>query len=116
MRNDQAGTLDDHAKFLAMMRVLGDDEGRLGRVVPSGKLYVPRDIQLEDTRLAYSALIDPPSQRGRTAEPDARVLDYFLKLCDASGAPDSDVVAFAKKWGPLYLCERHSLPLVIRRS
>lgn len=76
-------------------------EGELGRPYPTGLLWVPRSISLEE-----DGLIIPVSglrRRGRWVEPGEGLLERFLSLGDAS--PES-IRAYALDWGLLGIWTR----------
>ena len=60
------------------------------------------DVFMNDDALWYSNT--PPRKRVRIGP---GLLEDFLKL---ESAPTSAIVAYARKWGPLWLCIEHNLP------
>ena len=76
--------------------------GNLGRPISTEPLLVPARLILEDEWLLY--VHGPGSRKVR---PDAPMLNEFVQL----GQADSDaILAFAKRWGVLRVCEEHLLP------
>jgi hypothetical protein len=63
-------------------------------------ILVPGVVSFSAGRLRYER------SRGQRKSPTPRILDGFLRLADAT---DEQITKFAKRWGPLYLCE-HGLP------
>ena len=72
------------------------------RPMREGMLYSPRDIELDGERLIWVG----QSMRYKHAKPE--MLDDFIGLCDAERF-SSAVLAYARRWGVLGLCE-HGLP------
>src|SRR5271168_281750 len=76
--------------------------GGLGRPLIGNCARVPEKLELRGARLVYS-------ERGRVRRIDlAKLLDRFIALADPN-SPNSDIAAFATRYGPLFLCEHHSL-------
>jgi hypothetical protein len=77
----------------------------LKRPVRSGSLIVPKEIELDTRRsmLVWSYV------KGERLVPagDSQILEKFITLSTAS---DEAILAYAKKWGVLGLCEEHGLP------
>lgn len=76
--------------------------GGLGRPLTGNYISMPESIELRGSRLVYS--------RKRTlkrVKPE-RLLDDFLELADES-ANNRDILRFARRHGPLYLCESHGI-------
>ena len=63
---------------------------------------VPALLELRGSRLVYS--LDVKIKRINTS----RLLDRFIALADRSST-DLELLAFARRYGPLYLCEHHGL-------
>jgi hypothetical protein len=88
--------------------------GGLGRPLTGNRAIVPVRLELQQSRLVYSAV-------GRIRRLDtSRLLDRFVALADQEST-DHDVLDFAKQYGPLYLCEHHGLssfhkPLLVNFS
>src|SRR5919198_6522733 len=51
---------------------------------------------------------DSPEPIGREARPAAP--ECFWRFLDLADAPDDAILAFAREWGVLELCEQHGLP------
>ena len=79
---------------------LVDESFGLSRPTAPSALYLPRIVGFKGDRLLYS---DPGD--GRTPPPSDLLASFF----DLANAPASKVVAFARSYGPLGLCE-HGLP------
>ena len=76
--------------------------GGLGRPLIGNYATVPARLELHGSRLLYSA-------EGRLRRLDtARLLDDFVALADVD-ATQRDILEFAKRYGPLYLCDRHGI-------
>src|SRR6266487_2634569 len=81
---------------------LRDPDGlQLERPIDARILDVPGMVSLSDGLLEWRWI---PGQKREQVRPG--ILEGFLKLADAA---DSSILAFAKKWGPLGICE-HELP------
>jgi hypothetical protein len=68
-----------------------DNNGQLGRPVPSGQIVVPTDIRLKGDLIRWRM-----GDRARFQEVSRDLLDQFILLRDADS-----VLHFAKKWGVL---------------
>ncbi len=92
----------------------------LGRPLDLPKLRVPNFLCLDQpqSRLLWVAstmeeLQGGDSEHGGSAlhqarQPDARLLDRFIGLVDATPL---QLLKFAQRWGPLHICEAHQLPV-----
>jgi len=80
------------------------------RPMPSGLLFVPLDIQLDGEFLTWSWVAPwAPSEDGpkvRYRHPKPGMLADFIRL---EGARDADILAYARRWGVLGICD-HGLP------
>jgi len=107
---------------------LFDADGRIDQAVAADFLVVPSKVLLDGGRLMYAYSSGRALAHGHSAglsvadcrDPEKMsklglpllkaagpgLLDGFLSLCDGT---DDDVLAFARKWGVLDLCE-HELP------
>jgi hypothetical protein len=72
------------------------------RPMQAGLLFSPGAVELDGDRLIWNP------QNGRYKRTRSTMLDNFIGLCDADDFPAA-VLAFAKKWGVLGVCE-HGLP------
>jgi hypothetical protein len=112
--------------------VLYDADGYIEQQLPADLIVVPPFIELADGRLVYAGYrlnerwrrrilartqgkLDKDNARElfkdlveevRPARPRRGMLLRFCKLADAE---DARILAFARLWGPLYLC-KHGLP------
>lgn len=82
--------------------LLSRSTGGLDRPLTGNYAAVPGRIELRGRRLFYSR--DARLRRVDTS----RLLDRFVALADTS-SEKVDIFAFAKRYGPLYLCEHHGL-------
>jgi hypothetical protein len=73
---------------------LRDQNGRLGRPVPTGQVLVPQVVKLKDARIHWR--MGNPQMR----EVSPNMLNQFIRLTDADS-----VLQFAKSWGILALSE-----------
>ena len=78
--------------------------GALARPAPSNPWQVPTDMKLKGAEIVWSY-----SQGIRAAEADAskNIAEHFASLAQAT---DDEVFAFARVYGPLYLCNQHGQP------
>lgn len=74
--------------------------------VPPLTLRIPRQIERDGEYIVWSRGDTPRSERPAIAS--LRAFQDFLRLEDAD---DDAVVAFAKLYGPLELCDAHDLPV-----
>jgi hypothetical protein len=78
-----------------------DDEGRLGKPVPTGDLLVPNTLSLDATKESLVWRKTQPEDRSLRFPPDTKKLfNGFVGLWNKSPAV---ILGFAKQWGPLYL-------------
>jgi hypothetical protein len=83
-------------------RLFSSWTGGLGRPLTGNYAIVPAHLELRGARLLYSAV-------GKVKRLDpSRLLDHFVSLADLQSG-DRDILEFAKRYGPLYLCEHHGL-------
>ena len=82
---------------------LADPDGRLSRPLRTRGWDVPKPIELQDKALRWR---EPNPKRERVRLPLAKVLTDFTGLAQAD---DLRVLKFARRWGPLNLCE-HGFP------
>jgi hypothetical protein len=76
--------------------------GGLGRPLIGNYARIPEKLELRGTRLVYS-------ETGRVKRIDAaKLLDRFIGLADPYSS-NLDIAAFARDYGPLFLCEHHGL-------
>src|SRR5580693_4859962 len=68
-----------------------DPDGRLGRSVPAGQIYVPERVSLKDNHILWRMGEEPKSR-----EVSRSMLNQFIRLTDASS-----VLRFAREWGVL---------------
>jgi hypothetical protein len=92
----------------ALAGMLCTPDGTLERPVVAEPLRVPEFMEIEGDRLIYSWYGDRDRIEHGWAPPARKMLEDFLALADG---PTPRILAFAHKWGPLYICERHGLPL-----
>jgi hypothetical protein len=88
--------------------------GGLARPLIGDYVSMPRHLELRGARLLYSG-----NQWFKYIDA-SRLLDRFIGLSDQFSS-DRDILAFARQYGPLYLCEHHGLaiyhkPLLMNRS
>ena len=83
---------------------LADPDGRLSRPLRTRGWDVPKPIELQDKALRWGSGPNPKYERVRL--PLAKVLTDFTGLAQAD---DLRVLKFARRWGPLKLCE-HGVP------
>ncbi len=88
--------------------------GAFGRPLTDNCASMPERLELRGSRLFYSG-----EWRLKRIKLD-RLLDDFLRLGDQFSSPP-DALAFARKYGPLFLCEHHGIaayhkPLLLNRS
>jgi hypothetical protein len=76
--------------------------GGLGRPLIGNYASQPAHLALRGDRLLYSA------ERHLRQLDAGRLLDEFVALADADQT-NQDVLDFAKRYGPLYLCEHHGI-------
>ena len=76
--------------------------GGLGRPLTGNYVGMPESLELRGSRLVYSA-----AGRLKRVAPE-HLLDDFLKLADQF-ADSRDILTFARRYGPLYLCEHHGI-------
>jgi hypothetical protein len=74
--------------------------GALERVLPLERLYVPKEIQIDDGWLLFRGI----GETGDVA-PGPGLLTKFASLQDEAG-----VLAYARSWGFLLLCAPHGWP------
>jgi hypothetical protein len=82
--------------------VIGEAAGpdfKLDRPLES-RPWTARDVEIEAGRLKWC------ERPGEAVSPSRGLLEAFIRL---DGAPDDAVLRFAKRWGPLGLCE-HGFP------
>jgi hypothetical protein len=78
--------------------------GGLGRPLTGDSVWMPAYLELRGSRLLYST-----PERTRRVDP-SRLLDQFIALSDQSST-DRDILAFARRYGPLYICEHHGIAI-----
>src|SRR5208282_1147299 len=78
--------------------------GGLGRPLTGDCVWMPAHLELRGSRLLYST-----PERIRRVDP-VRLLDRFIALSDRSST-DRDILAFARRYGPLYICEHHAMAI-----
>lgn len=78
------------------------DSDEPNRKLAVGEYLAPAEIRLKDGRLFWQ-----PVDRWRKVKPTKEILTQFVNLANGS---DGDVLMYAKRWGPLGLCE-HYLPV-----
>lgn len=78
--------------------------GGLGRPLTGDRVWMPAHLELRGSRLLYSA-----PERTRRVDPEC-LLDRFIALSDRSST-DRDILAFARRYGPLYICEHHGIAI-----
>ncbi|MGB3549618.1 MAG: hypothetical protein WA993_02935 [Candidatus Binatus sp.] len=88
--------------------------GGLGRPMTASQVAMPRSLELRGQRLVYSV-----DRKLRRIQPD-ELLDRFIALSDRFNTP-ADVLSFARRYGPLYLCDHHGIaayhkPLLMNRA
>lgn len=91
------------------LAVFGDEEGNLPRQTwASAGWYVFETVRLEDEHLIYE-----PGQGWRSvgAGSGLGLLEKFAALAEA---PDVSILAYARRWGVLEICE-HGVPATHRR-
>jgi hypothetical protein len=103
----------DRAEILGSISVLCGKDGYLGREVLGAPIFLPLEIQLQDSALVWSDYEEEEFQ-GRlkhSRKLNKGALDAFIRLAwpDRTRRDGEDVLAFARKWGVLELCE-HELP------
>jgi hypothetical protein len=76
--------------------------GALGRPLTGNCAAMPKTLELQGSRLVYSR-----GSRMRRID-SSRLLDHFVSLADSS-AGNRDLLRFALRYGPLYLCEHHGI-------
>jgi hypothetical protein len=81
-----------------------ESSGELDRRIAGREWLVPEEIGLRDGRLVWRQIYFDWDKR-ISAKPG--LLQSFIRLADA---PDERILAFARRWGVLELCE-HDLPL-----
>lgn len=79
--------------------------GSLRRFHRGGRLLVPGGIEVKGECLCWD-LLGRDGKRPRYVRPSPDMLDSFIRLADAS---ERKILAFARKWGVLGLCE-HDYP------
>ena len=98
---------------------LADDLRRMGRQLTPGSICAPTWVRLRsqggEEQLQWgvdkgsaSDPIDFNQQQGRQVRTTRDFLQRFLKLADA---PAEDIERFAKQFGVLAICQKHSLPV-----
>jgi hypothetical protein len=76
--------------------------GGLGRPLTGNYAIVPKRIELRGSRLVYTG-------EGKITRLDpSRMLDRFVALAEPRSR-DQNILEFAKRYGPLYLCKHHGL-------
>lgn len=94
------------------MSATNDRPDALGRPLGLAPLYVPLRIALDATgeRLVWNDSDADDARRLR--RPDPAMLDELMLLANApKDQLGKQVLKFAKRFGPLRLCERHQLPV-----
>jgi hypothetical protein len=74
-----------------------DEDSRLGKAVPTGRLFVPQKVELDESQ---EHLVWSPYD-GYTRAPDTRAM--FNEFIGLAAQPASTILRYAKKWGLLYL-------------
>jgi hypothetical protein len=83
--------------------LLSPSTGYLGRTIDGSAVSSPQMLRLQGDRLLWSSAMSV-----REIEVKG-MLDRFLSLSIDHPTDNEDVLAFAKNFGPLWLCEKHSL-------
>ena len=84
---------------------IADEEGRVERPLADTRWHKPDVVELEADRLVYQYGARPTVSSG------PGLLTAFVKLADA---PETAMRDYARRWGPLRLCE-HGLPATHNR-
>lgn len=101
--------MKDRDETLQSISVLCGKDGYLGREVEGAPIFLPAEIQLQDSALVWSDYEEEEFQgrlkHSRTLNKGA--LDAFIRLAwpDRTRRDGEDVLTFARKWGVLELCE-----------
>src|ERR1700680_1003344 len=85
-----------------MLVALVDVNGEMDRRVDGTRWTLPTGIQLRDDRIYYD-----PHPSSKTVVHSDGMFEAFYKLADA---PPDSILKFARKYGVLWLCEKHDLP------
>ncbi len=88
--------------------------GSLGRPMVASQIGLPISLKLRDQRLVYSV-----ERRLAHIQPE-ELLDRFIAL-SGRFISSADVLTFARRYGPLYLCDHHGIaafhkPLLMNRA
>jgi hypothetical protein len=84
------------------------DGGGLDRLLEGSGGRPPAYVRVDNDLLYYGFRDDKGQQVSRERVPHRRgLLAQFVKLADA---PVSDIVAYARRWGVLYICAEHGHP------
>lgn len=77
------------------------------RPMQSGRVFVPARIQFEGAFLTWPWVPHGDEKRVTYRQAKPGMLAGFVRLHRAS---DQEILAYARKWGVLGICERHGLP------
>jgi hypothetical protein len=82
------------------------DSGALERLLPLEHLYVPKEIRTDNGWLLVKGMTETA-----TVEPGPGLLIDFARIHSGMQG-EAGVLAYAKRWGALYLCGAHGLPMM----
>jgi len=94
---------------LALIEHFGDETFASREPLAAGEYAVPNEIEIDGNCLTWRFTWQKPYRPHRSVKPQARMLPQFLALGETT-IPDEKIVAFARKWGVLYLCKEHRMP------
>ena len=75
--------------------MVDEKAGQLGRVIPSGQIFVPGSITVRQEKLCWAN-----NENSRVVTPEPSMLDAFVRLWSE---PSSSIAKFARRWGVLHL-------------
>lgn len=88
--------------------MLRTEDLSLERPIQPSLIRVPDFVELDGDRLIYSWWGDRETVEHGWEQPRRGILEDFIRLADG---PDARILAFAREWGPIHMCEAHELPL-----
>jgi hypothetical protein len=103
MTKKPAPIWSDRMKGVAGLAPLLTGADSLGRPIIGSAVCLPEIVLLSGRQLIYS-------EAGTVQEVETKgLLDSFLSLASQRSADDEDILAFAKRFGPLRCCARHAI-------
>lgn len=93
----------------ALIEHFGDETFASREPLAVDEYAVPNVIEIDGDFLTWQYTWKKPHRPHRIMRPQARMLPQFLALAETN-VTDEKIVAFARKWGVLYLCKEHWTP------